>query len=178
MKNAGANTNKQEKTAKDSKPKSGKTKTAKVPAKKILTVAEYEAQARAKDAAKKALPSERLGVPPTTPDVDAKVAAKAAQDAPTAAPKTEPKAKTPKAKDAPKTRKPGGLDAAVQVLTEAKEPLGCKEMVERMLAQGLWQTNGKTPAATIYAAILREITTKGDASRFRKTDRGRFALAG
>lgn len=153
-------------------------KATKAPVKKILTVAEYEAQARAKDAAKKALPSERLGVPPTTPDVDAKVAAKAAQDAPTATPKAEPKAKTPTAKAEPKTRKPGGLDAAVQVLTEANEPLGCKEMVERMLAQGLWQTDGKTPEATIYAAIIREIAAKGESARFRKADRGRFALAG
>ena len=30
--------------------------------------------------------------------------------------------------------------------------------------------------ATIYAAILREIQTKGDASRFKKTDRGLFTL--
>lgn len=29
----------------------------------------------------------------------------------------------------------------------------------------------------VYAAILREIATKGDDSRFRKTDRGRFELA-
>ena len=131
------------------------TKATKRPARKrIVTLAEYEAQAKAE------------------------AAAKDAHDAPTAAPDAEPKAKTPKAKDAPKTRKPGGLDAAVQVLTEAGEPLRCKDMVERMLAQGLWQTNGKTPAATIYAAILREITTKGDASRFRKTDRGSFALVG
>ncbi|GEM_PF-5876952 len=34
---------------------------------------------------------------------------------------------------------------------------------------------GKTPAATLYAAILREITTKGETSRFVKTERGRFA---
>ena len=75
-----------------------------------------------------------------------------------------------------KDRKPSGLDAAVAVLAEAGEPLGAKVMVERMLAKGLWQTGGKTPAATIYAAIIREITVKGDASRFRKTDRGRFEL--
>ena len=76
-----------------------------------------------------------------------------------------------------KQRKPSGLDAAAQVLAEAGEPMGCKDMVERMLAKGLWQTGGKTPSATIYAAIIREIATKGDASRFRKTDRGRFELA-
>lgn len=70
-----------------------------------------------------------------------------------------------------------GLDAAVQVLAEAGEPLNTKDMVERMLAQGLWTTGGKTPAATIYAAILREINTKGDTSRFAKTERGKFVLA-
>ena len=98
--------------------------------------------------------------------------------------------KTAKAsKDAPKTRKadtgerrakgakrPGGLDAAAKVLAEAGEPMGCKAIVERMLASGLWQTKGKTPAATIYAAIIREIAAKGDKARFRKTDRGKFAL--
>jgi len=29
----------------------------------------------------------------------------------------------------------------------------------------------------VYASILREITTKGDTSRFVKTERGKFALA-
>ena len=88
--------------------------------------------------------------------------------------KRQPK---PKADKPAKHRKPSGLDAAAQVLAEAGEPMGCKEMVERMLAKGLWQTSGKTPSATIYAAIIREIATKGDDSRFRKVDRGKFALA-
>ena len=34
----------------------------------------------------------------------------------------------------------------------------------------------KTPAATLYSAILREITTKGKESRFEKTERGKFAF--
>jgi hypothetical protein len=29
---------------------------------------------------------------------------------------------------------------------------------------------------TVYSAILREITTKGDAARFRKTERGKFEI--
>ena len=70
-----------------------------------------------------------------------------------------------------------GLDAAAKVLAEAGGPLGCKEMVERMLTKGLWKTSGKTPAATIYAAIIREIAKKGKDARFRKVDRGRFELA-
>ena len=74
-------------------------------------------------------------------------------------------------------KRASGLDAAAQVLAEAKEPLGAKEMVEQMLAKGLWKTNGKTPAATIYAAIIREIAAKGDESRFCKVDRGKFELA-
>ena len=54
----------------------------------------------------------------------------------------------------------------------------CGDMVEKMLATGLWKTEGKTPAATIYAAIIREISTKGTASRFKKTDRGLFTTNG
>ena len=73
-------------------------------------------------------------------------------------------------------KRASGLDAAAQVLGEAVEPMGCKAMVEKMLAQGLWQTKGKSPASTIYAAIIREIAAKGDASRFKKTDRGKFVL--
>jgi hypothetical protein len=95
------------------------------------------------------------------------------QDLP--APDPTPKDKSPKAKEK-KQRKPSGLDAAVQVLAEAGNPLSTAEMVERMLKAGLWKTGGKTPAATIYAAILREISVKKEQARFRKTDRGRFEL--
>jgi hypothetical protein len=35
----------------------------------------------------------------------------------------------------------------------------------------------KTPAATIYSAILREMQKKGDDARFRKAARGKFELA-
>ena len=74
-------------------------------------------------------------------------------------------------------KRASGLDAAAKVLAEAGEPMSCKAIVERMLAKGLWQTSGQTPASTIYAAITREITGKGDDARFRKVARGRFALA-
>ena len=79
---------------------------------------------------------------------------------------------------AEKPRRKGALDVAVQVLkTAGGGPLGCKEMVERMLAKGLWQTSGKTPAATLYAAIIREIAAKGKDARFHKTGRGQFELS-
>ena len=86
-------------------------------------------------------------------------------------------AKNVPAKTKKKTKgKLSGLDAAAKVLAEAGEPLRSKQIVETMLAKGYWTTNGKTPAATIYAAILREIQTKGKDTRFKKTDRGLFAL--
>ena len=42
-------------------------------------------------------------------------------------------------------------------------------------AKGLWRSpGGKTPEATLYAAIIREIAAKGTAARFRKHERGVF----
>ena len=70
-----------------------------------------------------------------------------------------------------------GLGAAAKILAKAKEPMGCKDLVEQALAQGLWSTTGKTPHATLYAAIIREIAKKGKEARFKKVDRGRFQLA-
>ena len=83
-------------------------------------------------------------------------------------------AKTPKEK---KARKPSGLDLAAQVLAESKEPLNAKTIAERAIAAG-WKTNGKTPHATLYAAMIREISKKGKDARFRKADRGLFASSG
>jgi hypothetical protein len=71
-----------------------------------------------------------------------------------------------------------GLDAAAQVLLETAEPMNAQDLVARILERGLWKTEGKTPAATIYAAMIREIKAKGSDSRFQKVDRGRFAAAG
>ncbi len=70
-----------------------------------------------------------------------------------------------------------GLDAAAQILSMAKDPMGCKDMVEQAITQGLWSPGGKTPHATLYAAIIREISKKGKKARFKKVDRGRFQLA-
>jgi hypothetical protein len=71
-------------------------------------------------------------------------------------------------------RKPSLLTLAAEVLREAGTPMDCKTMVEKVLAKGSWKTSGKTPAATLYSAILREIGKVGDKARFRKTDRGHF----
>ena len=70
-----------------------------------------------------------------------------------------------------------GLDAAAQILAKAKEPMGCKAIVELAIGSGLWSPGGKTPHATLYAAVIREISKKGKNARFKKVARGRFQLA-
>jgi hypothetical protein len=70
------------------------------------------------------------------------------------------------------------LDAAARVLSESQQALTCPELIAAMAAQGYWTSPaGKTPQATLHAALTREIKLKKDQSRFRKTERGRFALA-
>jgi hypothetical protein len=103
------------------------------------------------------------------------------------APKAAPAKKTEASKPAPtkanagdngdaKTKKVSAIDAAAKLLAGSKEPMGCKEMIEAMAAKGLWTSpGGKTPQATLYSAILREIATKGKEGRFVKTERGKFA---
>jgi len=86
-------------------------------------------------------------------------------------------AKVRKAKKAAadKPKRVSALNAAAEVLKASDTPMRAKEMIEAMAARGLWSSpNGKTPEATLYAAIIREIATKGDAARFHKTERGLF----
>jgi hypothetical protein len=95
------------------------------------------------------------------------------------APKATKAKKAPKAKGKPiKDKKPSALDAAARVLAEAGAPLSAPAMIEAMAAKGYWTSpNGQTPAATLYAAITREIGKKGKEARFKKTGRGTFGLA-
>ncbi len=75
-----------------------------------------------------------------------------------------------------KPKKVGCLDAAAKVLGESEQAMTCKEMIDAMAAKGYWTSpGGKTPQATLYSAILREITTEGKDARFTKTERGKFA---
>lgn len=121
----------------------------------------------------------------TTTKKAAKPQVKAVKKAP--AEKAEPQVSEPAAKPA-KMKKPAkekasgklsALDAAAKVLAESKEPMTSKEMIDAMAAKGYWTSpGGKTPQATLYAAILREIQKKGAEARFAKTERGHFTLAG
>jgi hypothetical protein len=76
-----------------------------------------------------------------------------------------------------KPKKMSALDAAAKVLGEKGTSMTTGELVEAMAKKGYWSSpNGLTPAATLYAAILREINAKGKESRFTKTEPGQFAL--
>jgi hypothetical protein len=136
----------------------------------------------AKAAPKKATPKPAPKAEPkkTMPLVDPRIAEKAkALDAAVAklatpglkatrkeAPKAEPK----------KARKMGALDAAAIVLADAGKPMRSKDLIAEMAKRGLWTSpGGKTPEATLYAAILREIGAKGTAARFARAGKGEFA---
>ena len=72
-------------------------------------------------------------------------------------------------------RKMSVLDAAAKVLARADKAMNTIELIDAMAAQGLWSSpNGKTPHATLHAAISREIKTKAHTSRFAKAGRGTF----
>ena len=98
----------------------------------------------------------------------------------TKAPKATKTAKAPRARKTKpageaKPKKLSAIDAAAQLLAVSKEPMNTRQMIEAMAAKGLWTSpGGKTPHATLYLAILREINEKGKDSRFTKTERGKF----
>ncbi|MDA8376362.1 MAG: winged helix-turn-helix domain-containing protein [Planctomycetia bacterium] len=84
---------------------------------------------------------------------------------------------TRKATKEPTKGKMSGLDAAATVLAKAGKPLTCREIVTKMFESGVWKSSGRTPHATIYSAMLRDIDGNPGESRFEKTGRGLFALA-
>jgi hypothetical protein len=104
----------------------------------------------------------------TTKKAPAKKAAKA---------KTKPVKQQNAEPEAP-AEKLSQIAAAEQVLADAGKPMTCGAMVEAMVAKGLWASpGGKTPAATLYASILRLIKAHGKDAKIQKVARGQFALA-
>ena len=83
----------------------------------------------------------------------------------------------PRAKNSKGEKKLSGLDAAAKVLADTGHEMTVKEILEAILTKGYWKSpNGKTPAATLYSSVIREISAKGKDSRFRKAERGKFIL--
>ena len=92
--------------------------------------------------------------------------------------------KTPRKKKAAQRAQASGkpklsaLAAAAKVLAETAQAMTCKELIAAMAAEGYWTSPaGKTPEATLYAAMAREIKVKKEQARFRKSGRGTFRLA-
>ncbi|MFT3880737.1 MAG: HTH domain-containing protein [Gemmatales bacterium] len=67
------------------------------------------------------------------------------------------------------------IKAALQVLQDRKVAMTWPKLINVMATDGLWTSpGGKTPAATLYAAISRSIKDLGKASPFKKSERGKF----
>ncbi len=106
-----------------------------------------------------------------------KIAAKAGAKAEVVKTKAATK-KAKKSGDEKKPKRVSALDAAAQVLAKAEKPMRAQELIAAMAEQNLWKSpGGKTPHATLYAAMMREERDKGGESRFTKVDRGMFAFS-
>ena len=115
--------------------------------------------------------------PKSTPPKTAKAARSGKTAAPRPAAASDPAQAAPPVA-APRPAKLSALDAAARVLSESGQAMTCPELIAAMAARGYWTSPaGKTPQATLHAALTREIKTKKDQSRFRKTERGKFSLA-
>ena len=107
------------------------------------------------------------------PKAPAKSSKKAVPAQQPAAPAPPPQVAAPIA-----TGKLSALDAAAKVLGEVGQALNCQQLIEAMASKGYWTSPaGKTPAATLYASISKEVAAKGAAARFVKVACGQFALA-
>ena len=82
--------------------------------------------------------------------------------------KAPPPASTP-------AKKLSALDAAAKVIAGVTKPVRAVDLIADMEKRGLWKSpNGKTPEASLYAAMIREIAAKKGEARFKKVDRGLF----
>ena len=114
-------------------------------------------------------------MPPATAETPPTETADGSAATPTPSANAAQGKKKGKAKET-KPKKMSCLDAAAKVLADAGTAMTTGEMIEAMGKANLWSSpNGRTPAATLYSAVLREINTKGTESRFTKTERGKFA---
>ena len=67
-------------------------------------------------------------------------------------------------------------NAIIKVLKEAKKPLNSKEIAKRCIKAGLWESEGKTPDATVGANISSDIKKNGKTSPFIRAGAGIFSL--
>jgi hypothetical protein len=163
-------TAKKTKTTGTKKSAKGKPKLAVFEADAVTTPKQ---QAVREAAAKKLARLEALDASGPTPEPSKAGATAEADGAKEAAPAATKKSK------AAKPERMSALDAAAKVLQESGEPMNAKALIEAMAAKGYWTSpGGKTPQATLSAAIQREIQVKGKDSRFKKPSKGHFAVTG
>jgi hypothetical protein len=81
----------------------------------------------------------------------------------------EEEIKKPKKKKVKRSSGMPILDAVRQVLSESKKSLHGKEIAQKILGQGLIQTNCDTFRASVTAQIYTDIKNKGERSDFEKT---------
>jgi hypothetical protein len=94
-----------------------------------------------------------------------------------AAPKDKAAKKAVSNKASPAT-KLSAIAAAARVLSETGRAMTCPELIEAAAKRYWTSPGGKIPGSTLYASIYQEIKSKGKESRFRKTERGKFAATG
>lgn len=68
------------------------------------------------------------------------------------------------------------LSAAIQILKKSDTPLHAKDLTSRMIDEGLWKSEGKTPIATVSSRIYTDIKNKAAKSLFKKVAPQTFAL--
>ena len=146
---------------------------------KRVCLKQYMAREQAERAAAKANPNATIRVEAAS----AKRGREATKDATTKPERdTGERGATEGQRDADDEKPMSLLDAAAHLLSPGTgdDPgaMRCKDIVDLAVARGLWTPGeGRTPANTLYAAISREIKVKGNASRFVKAERGKFARA-
>jgi len=67
-------------------------------------------------------------------------------------------------------------EAAKELLKQASSSLHAKEITEKIIATGLWISEGKTPETTVSASLYSDIKKNGDKSAFVKVGPQTFAL--
>lgn len=66
--------------------------------------------------------------------------------------------------------------AAITILKKSKEPLHYREITRKALEEGLFETQGATPEATMNAQIVMDIKRYGDKSIFKRVSPAIFAI--
>jgi len=67
-------------------------------------------------------------------------------------------------------------DSAIQILEQANKPLHYKEITRLALEEGILETDGATPEASMNAHLVMDIKNKGKSSDFIKTASAIFSL--